>query len=256
MPGGRGQLVGDRLVGRDQHPPVAVALAAVVDDRLEARRPRSPRSPARAGRRARGCRSPRPPPGRPPPPPCAPASAAPRRRGRPAAAPPSPRATFEESMPALAQTKPWWVSQITRRPAPAHDPRALGEDQLAERRVLAGLLGERAGRRRPGAPRASTTIRPSALLTTFWATITTSPGTTPSAPARGGEHPGEVVRRAHLGQGRQRPEPQRALPASSARRSRARAGRPSVAPVPPSAIRARPGRAGCRCRGPGAAAAR
>ena len=128
-------------------------------------------------------------------------------------------------MPALAQTKPWWVSQITVPPR-RRTIRRLSERISSQSAGVLPVSSASARAAGPGRTSASTTRRPSALLTTFWATIRTSPGTTPSAPARVGEHPGEVVAGPDLGEGRQRPEPQRALPASSVPAiSSARAGR-------------------------------
>ena len=147
-----------------------------------------------------------------------------------------PSGAFEESIPALAQTKPWWVSQITVPPR-RRTIRALSERISSHR---AGSLPVSWARARAGAPGrmpASSTIRPSALLTTFWATITTSPGTTPSAAARAESIPARSSPGSHLGQRRQRPEPQRALPAPARALARSKAVR--VAQGTPEAIRAR-----------------
>ena len=86
-------------------------------------------------------------------------------------------------MPALAQTKPWWVSQI--RVAPRRRTiRALSERISSQSSALLPVSSERASGLGPGRTSARATIRPSALLTTLWATIRMSPGTTPSARAR------------------------------------------------------------------------
>ena len=60
-----------------------------------------------------------------------------------------PSGTFDASMPALAHTNPWWVSQMRVPPRRRTIRRDCGEDRLAQSRVLAGLLGEcRRGRTR------------------------------------------------------------------------------------------------------------
>ena len=150
------------------------------------------------------------------------------------------------------------VGLADHRPAaPADDPPALGEDQLAQRGRLAGLLGEGAGGRARGAPRPASTSRPSALLTTFWATISTSPGDDALGARRARRASRRGRRRARTSgsadsgqslRGRSRP---RAAPAISSRaqavQRRARRRRAPSAP---------PGRAGCRCRGRGRGARR
>ena len=165
-----------------------------------------------------------------------------------------PSATFEESMPALAQTKPWWVSQITVPPR-RRTIRRLSERISSQSAGVLPVSSASARAAGPGRTSASTTRRPSALLTTFWATIRTSPGTTPSAPARAASiparsSPGRTSGRADSGQslrGRSRPRACRRSPGAR----RPPASRPSRrAPSGP------PGRVGCRCRGPGRGARR
>ena len=108
----------------------------------EARRRRWPRRSGRAARRGRRSRPP-PPPGRTPR-----ARASPARSARAEASGSSGRSTssprspaFDRSTPALAQTKPCRVSQISTPRRRAQDPRGLVEHRLDQPRVLAALLG-------------------------------------------------------------------------------------------------------------------
>ena len=136
-------------------------------------------------------------------------------------------------MPALAQTKPWWVSQITVPPRRRTIRRLSARISSQSAGSFPVSLGEGAGGR-AGATSAARPAAPRPCSPTFWATISTSPGADPLGRRPRGEHPGQVVAGAHLGQGRQRPEPQRALPASSSPASRA-GRRPRASP--PAAAR-------------------
>ena len=72
-----------------------------------------------------------------------------RRRGRAGSRiSVSGSAALEASTPALAQTKPWRVRQISRPGVGADELRRLGEHDLDVARVLAVLGGERAARAR------------------------------------------------------------------------------------------------------------
>ena len=225
--GRRGELVGDRDHRRGQLAALAVAPAAPVRERLD---------PGAADRDVRLAQ-----------PPGAAEAVGDHHRRRGAgggrdlrADAPGRRVGVDGQQRDLALGRGWrsrfrrWrrpsrrlVSVISTPALGAHHSRALREHQLDQRRVLVEARRQLAGVARRARPRSSRRSRPSALETAFWeiTTISSSPG----SPALGDQRP-EVVALAHLGQARQRPDPQ--LARASSRRPRRPRPSGAVAELP------------------------
>ena len=81
--------------------------------------------------------------------------------------------TLDRSTPALAQTKPWWVSTIRTRSA--RTMRVVSSRTTWTMRESASSFAASVAAWAEGVTSERVRIRPSALETTFWATTTTSP---------------------------------------------------------------------------------
>ena len=158
-----------------------------------------------------------------------------------------PAAVFEVSIPALAQTKPWCVSQMSVAPRRRTIRADSAQDQLAQRGSLP-VRSASARARGVGTTSASTTTRSSSLLTIFWATASDVSRTNPLRGRRVGDQLRETPVGPDLRQALEGEQPQRTTPAPR-RSARPHAAQHTRRPAAVVAQRQAPGgRRACRRR--------